>query len=168
MQYSHNYIGCITANMSEDIVKEVICKAIGSNWDFLIKLEMWTHYDNTLSHQEDLALDEKLSNMLRTHEASSHASPPLSSGSPISGLDISCSWSPYHLDDHINFAPTFYYIVEFSMFVVEQAKYIHSLKVGKSLACNKPKILVSFSYNEIVDSKYIAEITAKPCSIPVS
>jgi len=122
---------------------------------------MWTHYDNALSHQEDLILDKKLSNMLRTHEASSHASPHLSSGFPTPGLDISHSWSPLPLDDHIDFAPTFYHIVEFSMFVVEQAKYIYSLKFGKSLACNKPKIPVSLPYNEIVDSKYIAKITTK-------
>ena len=99
--------------------------------------------------------------MLRTHEASSHASPPLSSGFPTPGLGISHSQSPLPLDDHIDFAPTFYHIVEFSTFVVEQAKYIYSLKFGKSPACNKPKIPVSLSYNEIVDSKYIAEITAK-------
>jgi len=99
--------------------------------------------------------------MLRTHEASSYASPPLSSGFPTPGLDISHSQSPLPLDDHIDFAPTFYHIVEFSTFVVEQAKYIYSLKFGKSPACNKPKIPVSLSYNEIVDSKYIAEITAK-------
>ena len=147
--------------MSEDVVKDIVCKAIGSNWDFLTELEMWTHYDNALSHQEDLILDKKLSNMLRTHEASSHASPHLSSGFPTPGLDISRSQSPLPLDDDIDFVPTFYYIVEFSTFVVEQAKYIYSLKFGKSPACNKPKILVSLSYNKIVDSKYIAKITAK-------
>jgi len=153
MQDSHNYLGRITANMGEDVVKDVVHKAIGSNWKFLTKLEMWTHYDNALSRQEDLALDKKLSNMLRTHEASSYASPPLSSGFPTPGPDISCSRSPLPLDDHINFAPTFYHIVEFSTFVVEQAKYIYSLKFGKSPAHNKSKIPVSFSYNEIVDSK---------------
>jgi len=161
MQDSHDYLRQITANMSEDIVKDVVHEAIGSNWHFLTELEIWTHYDNALSHQEDLALDEKLFNMLRTHKASSHASPPLSSGFPIPGLDISRSWTPLSLDDHIDFAPTFYHIVEFSMFVVEQAKYIYSLKFSKSLARNKPKIPVSLSYNKIVDSKYIAEITAK-------
>ena len=62
---------------------------------------------------------------------------------------------------HIDFAPTFYHIVEFSTFVVEQTKYIYSLKFSKSLAHNKPKILVSLSYNEFVDLRYIAKITAK-------
>jgi len=47
------------------------------------------------------------------------------------------------------------------MFVMKQAKYIYSLKFGKSPARNKPKILVSLLYNEIIDSKYIAKITAK-------
>jgi len=161
MQDSHDYLRQITANMSEDVVKDIVYEAIGSNWHFLTELEMWTHYNNTLSHQEDLALDKKLSNMLRTHEASSHASPPLSSGFPIPDLDILLFQSPLPLDDHIDFVPTFYHIVEFSTFVVEQAKYIYSLKFGKSLARNKPKILVSLSYNEIVDSGYIAGITAK-------
>jgi len=40
MQDSHNYLGQITANMSEDVVKDVIRKAIGSNWKFLTELEM--------------------------------------------------------------------------------------------------------------------------------
>ena len=48
IQDSHNYFGQITANMSEDIVKDIVHEAIGSNWDFLTKLEMWTHYDNAL------------------------------------------------------------------------------------------------------------------------
>jgi len=99
--------------------------------------------------------------MLRTHEASSHASPPLSSDFPTPGPDISHSQSPLPLDDHINFASTFYHIVEFSTFVVEQAKYIYSLKFSKSPARNKSKILVSLLYNEIVDSKYIAKIIVK-------
>jgi len=161
MQDSHNYLRQITVNMSEDVVKDIIREAIDSNWDFLTELEMWTHYDNALSCQEDVALDEKFFNMLRTHEASSHASPPLSSGFPTPGPDISHSRSLLPLDDHIDFVPTFYHIVEFSTFMVEQAKYIYSLKFGKSLAHNKPKIPVSLSYNEIFDSKYIAEITAK-------
>jgi len=49
MQDSHNYLRQITANMSKDVVKDVVHEAIGSNWDFLTKLEMWTHYDNALS-----------------------------------------------------------------------------------------------------------------------
>jgi len=71
MQDSHNYLGQITANMSEDVVKDVVHKAIGSNWKFLTKLEMWTHYDNALSHQEDLALDKN------SPICSGHMKPPV-------------------------------------------------------------------------------------------
>jgi len=168
MQDSHNYLRRITANMSKNVVKDIVHEAIGSNWKFLTELEMWTHYDNALSRQEDLALNEKLFNMLRTHEASSHASPLLSSGFPTPDPDISCSWSPLPLDDHIDFAPTFYHIVEFSTFVVEQAKYIYSLKFGKSLACKKQRSQYLFHTTKLLTRSTLPRLQPKPCSIPVS
>jgi hypothetical protein len=169
MQPTQNYLAGITANMKDDVVIDLVRQAMGPDWESLTELAMWTHYEDALSHRDDLRANEQLSALLNKHQASTHSrlsSSGLSSIPPTPDQDISPAPSPSPLDDNVDFAPTFDHILQFSTFVVQQAKYIYSLKASGFPAHVKPRIPTSLSYVEIVDAKYIAEIVSKAMHNP--
>ena len=65
------------------------------------------------------------------------------------------------VDDNLDFCPAFYHVIEFSKFVVAQAQYLFAQRVQKLPSNVKRRIPRSFSYNEVVDATFIAEIAVE-------
>lgn len=164
MQPSENYLAHITGTMNDDVVMDVVRTAVGPVWESLNDRDRWTEYECGLSHRDELRMQEQLADMFKKHEAS--VRPP--SRSPSFGTiplteesNISPSPSTCPPDENYDFAHTFYHVLEYSTFVVEQAKYIHSLNVSGFPARVKPTISKTLSYVEIVDAQYIAGVVSK-------
>jgi hypothetical protein len=166
------YLAKITVEMTESEVQNIVQQAFGQSWVIMNELEIWTHYDKALSHQDDLRLQKQLATMINTNQSlrlSCNPSPGTLSLDITPSLTASPSLSPGPvptLNKNPDFLPEFDHILEFSTFVVAQAKYFSELKSENGPPIIKPRIPYSLSYNEIVDARYISAIVAQAMSNP--
>jgi hypothetical protein len=161
------YLDRITIELSDNQVKDIVQEAFGTSWGTLNELQVWTHYDNAFSRREQLSFDRQLSNWPKPRQAylppnqsprsSSMRSTPSVASSPASSPAIT-------LDE--DFCPAFDHAIEFSKFVVAQAKYFLHSKQQMCPPSIKPPIPVSLAYNEVIDANFIADIAVKAMSNP--
>jgi hypothetical protein len=60
-----SYVNHITIDMTDEAVMDIICQSFGSSSGDLTELDIWTHYKDALSCQDQLSWDNELSSMIK-------------------------------------------------------------------------------------------------------